>query len=190
MPITYFETDLEELDKSVTNGIRMALGLSGLVAALVGVLILVWPAKTAAVVAAIIAIYAAVAGLVNLAVGVFSRRLGTWPRIGYLLLGLVFLVFSGVAFANLKATAATLGVLLAILVGIAWIMEGVVGLTMIGDARSKIWTIIYALVSVAAGIVMLTSPLWGATVLWMLMGLSLLVLGLIQAVRALRFGSK
>ena len=28
MPITYFETDLEELDKSVTNGIRMALGLS------------------------------------------------------------------------------------------------------------------------------------------------------------------
>ena len=155
-----------------------------------GVLILAWPAKTAAVVAAIIAIYAAVAGLVNLAIGVFSRRLGTWPRIGYLLLGLVFLVFSGVAFANLKATAATLGVLLAILVGIAWIMEGVVGLTMIGDARSKIWTIVYALVSVVAGIVMLTSPLWGATVLWMLMGLSLLVLGLIQAVRALRFGSK
>ena len=69
-------------------------------------------------------------------------------------------------------------------------MEGVVGLTMIGDARSKIWTIVYALVSVAAGIVMLTSPLRGATVLWMLMGLSLLVLGLIQAVRALRFGSK
>ena len=74
MPITYFETDLEELDKSVTNGIRMALGLSGFVAALVGVLILAWPAKTAAVVAAIIAIYAAVAGLVNLAIGVFSRR--------------------------------------------------------------------------------------------------------------------
>ena len=190
MPITYFETDLEELDKSVTSGIRTALGLSGLVAALVGVLILAWPAKTAAVVAAIIAIYAAVAGLVNLAIGVFSRRLGTWPRIGYLLLGLVFLVFSGVAFGSLKATAATLGVLLAILVGIAWIMEGVVGLTMIGDARSKIWTIVYALVSVVAGIVMLTSPLWGATVLWMLMGLSLLVLGLIQAVRALRFGSK
>ena len=94
------------------------------------------------------------------------------------------------AFANLKATAATLGVLLAILVGIAWIMEGVVGLTMIGDARSKIWTIVYALVSVVAGIVMLSSPLWGATVLWMLMGLSLLVLGLIQAVRAFRFGSK
>lgn len=190
MPISYFETDLDSLGKSLTNGIRMALGLSGFVAVLVGLLILVWPAKTAAVVAAIIAIYAAIAGLINLAIGAFSGRLGARPRTSYLLLGIAFLVFSGVAFANLKAAAATLGVLLAILVGIAWIIEGAVGLTMIGDARSKAWSIVLAILSVAAGVVMLTSPLWGATVLWMMMGAALLILGLVQLGRAYRFGSR
>lgn len=190
MPTSYFEVDLTDLDRSVTSKIRMAFGMAGLLSLVIGILILVWPLKTAAVVAAIIAAYAGIAGLVNLTIGMFSRRLGAWPRIGYALLGVVFLVVAGLVFANLGAAAAKLGVLLGIVVGVVWIIEGVVGLTMIGDATSKIWTIVLAVVSLVAGITVLTSPLWGAAFLWMLMGLSLVILGVVQIMRAFRFGPR
>lgn len=190
MTTSYFEKDLADLDRSVRNGIRIALGVSGLVSLVVGVLILAWPAKTAMVVAGIIAVYAAIAGLVNIAIGIFSRQLGRWPRFGYLLLGLAFLIAAVLTFANLGAAAAGLARLLGIIVGIVWIIEGIVGLTMVGESNSKTWTIVYAIVSVVAGVAVLTSPLWGATVLWMLLGLSLAVLGVIQLLRAFRFGRR
>jgi len=189
MSANSFEQDLQQLDKTLVNGIRAALGMSGLVSVIVGVLILAWPAKTAMVVAGIIAVYALIAGVVNIAVGIFSRKLGTWPRIGYLALGVVFLIAAVLSLTNLGTAAAALGFLLGVVVGVSWIVEGVVGLTMIGDAPSKVWTIVYAVITIIAGIVLLTSPVWGAALLFLLLGVSLVVLGLVQIVRAFRFAS-
>jgi uncharacterized membrane protein HdeD (DUF308 family) len=182
--------DLGNVDKAVMNTVRTAIGVSGAVSLIVGLLILVWPVKTAIVVAGIIAVYAVIAGLVNLAIGIFSRKLGGWARIGYLVLGAVFLIAAVISFANLGAAAAGLAVLVGVVFGISWIIEGVVGLTMVGDSASKVWTIIYAIIGVVAGIVLLTSPLWGAALLWLWLGISLLVLGIVQIVRAIRFGSR
>jgi len=190
MSANAFELDLSNVEKSVINTVRAAIGVSGAVSLVVGLLILVWPVKTAVVVAGIIAVYAVIAGVVNLAIGVFSRRLGGWARVGYLVLGAVFLIAAVVSFSNLGAAAAGLAVLVGVLFGISWIIEGVVGLTMVGDSASKIWTIVYALIGVVAGILLLMSPLWGAALLWLWLGVSLLVLGIVQIVRAFRFGSQ
>ncbi len=187
MSATFFEI---ELDRSVANAIRTALGVGGLLSLIVGVVILAWPVKTAIVVAGIIAAYAAIAGVVNIAIGIFSRKLGTWPRIGYLVLGVIFLVAAILSFGNLGSAATGLAILIGILIGIVWIIEGVVGLTMIGDAASKVWTVIYAAISISAGIMLLSSPLWGVALLWMLLGISLVILGVVQIVRAFTFGSK
>ncbi|HEY3340215.1 MAG TPA: DUF308 domain-containing protein [Propionicimonas sp.] len=190
MSANAFELDLTNVEKSVINAVRAAIGVSGAVSVIVGLLILIWPVKTAVVVAGIIAVYAVIAGVVNLAIGIFSRRLGGWARVGYLALGAVFLIAAIVAFANLGAAAAGLAVLVGVLFGISWIIEGVVGLTMVGDSASKVWTIVYALIGVVAGIMLLTSPLWGAAVLWLLLGVTLLALGVVQIIRAFRFGSQ
>ncbi|HSK33757.1 MAG TPA: DUF308 domain-containing protein [Propionicimonas sp.] len=190
MSANAFELDLSNVEKSVINTVRAAIGVSGAVSLVVGLLILVWPVKTAVVVAGIIAVYAVIAGIVNLAIGVFSRRLGGWARVGYLVLGAVFLIAAIVSFSNLGAAAAGLAVLVGVLFGISWIIEGVVGLTMVGDSASKVWTIVYALIGVVAGILLLMSPLWGAALLWLWLGVSLLVLGIVQIVRAIRFGSQ
>lgn len=179
----------DDLTRSLTNAIRTTLGVSGLVSILVGILILVWPGRTAAVVAAIIAVWAVIAGLAALAAGMLSRKLGVWPRIGQLALGVVFLAVAVLAFTNLGAAAAGLAVLVGILVGAAWIVEGIVALTMLRDAASKSWTIIYSVVSVIGGVMLLISPLWGAAVLWLLLGVLLVVLGAIQLFRAFRFGT-
>ncbi|GAA1988331.1 HdeD family acid-resistance protein [Microbacterium pumilum] len=174
-------------EKSAINGIRTALGVGGVLAVIVGILILAWPGKTAAVVAAIIAIYAIAAGLVYAGLGIFTRNRGGWSRIGHIALGVLFVIAGVVAFANLQQTTAWLAVFLGILVGIMWIVEGIVSLSTLGDARSKVWSIIFAIISIIAGLVLLFSPLWGAAVLWWLLGIALVVLGIINIVRAFTF---
>jgi uncharacterized membrane protein HdeD (DUF308 family) len=183
-------TEYAAADKSAVNGIRTALGVGGVLAVIVGILILVWPGKTAMVVAAIIAIYAIAAGLVYGGLGIFSKTKGGWSRVGHIALGVLFIVAGIIAFANLGATTTWLALFIGILVGIMWIIEGIVSLSTLGASSSKVWTVIFAIVSIIAGIVLLFSPIWGAAVLWWLIGIGIIVLGIIQIVRAFTFGKQ
>lgn len=190
MSTSFLDSRFGDVEQSIINKIRVSLGVSGLLALVVGIVILVWPVKTAMVVAGIIAVYAAIAGLINLSIAIFARNAGAWPREGYGALGAAFLVAAVIAFSNLEGAASMLAILIGILVGAVWIIEGVVGLTMISNAPSKVWAIVYAIISVIAGIVVITSPIWGATLLWLFLGVSLVVLGVIQLIRAFRFGPR
>lgn len=175
-------------DKAAVNGIRTALGIGGVLALIIGLAILVWPGKTAVVVAAMIAIYLIAGGLVYAGLGIFAKAITGWGRVGHIVLGVLFIVAGIIAFANLGAAAAFLGVFVGTLVGIVWIVEGVVSLTNLGGAGSRGWTIFFAVLSIIAGIILLFAPLWGALVLWWLLGISLVVLGILQIVRAFTFG--
>jgi uncharacterized membrane protein HdeD (DUF308 family) len=179
-----------EAEKSAVNGIRTALGVGGVLAVIVGILILVWPGKTAAVITAIIAIYAIAAGLVYAGLGIFSKTKGGWARVGHIALGILFIIAGVVALFNLGQTTAWLALFLGILIGIMWIVEGIVALSTLGDAASKGWSIFFAIVSIIAGLYLLFSPLWGAVVLWWILGIALVVLGIINIVRAFTFGKK
>lgn len=176
------------LEKSDISGIRTAFGLGGVLLIILGILILVWPGKTAVVVTAIFAIYAIAAGLVYAGLGIFSKGKGGWSRIGHIVLGVLFVVAGVVAFANLGVTTVWFATFVGILVGIMWIMEGVVSLSTLGDTGSRGWTIFFAIISIVAGITLLFSPLWGAVILWWIFGISAVVLGVLQIVRAFTFG--
>jgi uncharacterized membrane protein HdeD (DUF308 family) len=174
------------VEKAAVNGIRTALGLSGAIALIVGILILVWPGRTAIVLTAIIAVYAIVGGLVYAGLGIFSKTMGGWARVGHIVLGVIYVIAGIVAFFNLGMTTAWLALFLGILVGIMWIVEGVVALTTLSGTASKGWTIFFAILSIVAGIILLLSPFYIA-ILWLLLGISLIVLGIIQIVRAFSF---
>ena len=118
------------------------------------------------------------------------RRRRGWARVGHLALGAVFLVTAILAFANLGTARDVLAVLIGVVVGFTWLVEGVVALALIADAPSKVWTVVYSVITIVAGAVLITSPLWGAAILWLLLGISLVVSGIVQLVRAFRFGSK
>lgn len=173
--------------KSVVNGIRTAFGIGGVVALIVGILILVWPLKTAAVGTAIIAIYAIASGLVYAGIGIFSKTLSGWARVGHIVLGVLFVVAGIVALTNLGDTTVFLAIFVGVFIGITWIVEGVVALTTLSSAGSKGWTVFYAIVSLIAGVLLLFSPLYVA-LLWLFVGISLVVLGIVQIVRAFTFG--
>jgi uncharacterized membrane protein HdeD (DUF308 family) len=176
------------IDRSAVTGVRTALVVGGALSVVIGILILVWPGKTAMVVTAIVAIYTILAGLLYGGLGLFGTRREGWSRIGHILLGALFVIAGIVAFVNLGATTAWLAVFLGVLVGILWIVEGVVSLSTLGSTPQRIWTFVFAVLSIVAGITLLLSPLWGAAVLWWLLGISAIVLGLTQVVRAVSFG--
>lgn len=170
---------------SLLRAVRIAFAAAGVVTAVVGLLILLWPGRTAVVGTAILAVYAVVVGLVYLGLALFTRGRGAWNRIGHGVLGVLY-VGAGIAvFGNLRATTAFLAIFLAILIGALWIIEGIVALLSLGASDSKAWTAFFAVVSVIAGVTLISSPLWSAVLLWWLVGVSLVVLGVMQVVRAL-----
>lgn len=180
--------------RHLSDGMRTALGIAGLVAVLLGLLIIIFPAQSGSVVmqiiAAIMAAYALVAGAVYLGMSFFGKSLGGWARVGNILLGVLYLVGGIVMMANLGAAAAVLAILLSVTVGVLWLLEGALALTLLKASPNRVWTIIYAVVSLVAGAVLLLSPLLGAVTLWLLLGVSMLVMGIVQVVRAVSSRSR
>ena len=167
------------------DALRVVIGVGGVIAFVVGVLILVWPGKTAMAVTAIIGVYLVVVGLGFFGSGAFSRARRGWGRVGHLLLGVLYIVAGVLALADLAAATVSLAVLLAILVGITWVMEGVIALTTLRlTPSSRAWTVLFALLSIVAGGLLFLSPLWAAATLWWLLGIWLVVLGVVQIGRA------
>ncbi|PWD51376.1 hypothetical protein C8046_12600 [Serinibacter arcticus] len=183
-----FPPALAEASARALRILRIALGLAGVVTLLVGALILIWPGRTAVVGTAILAVYLIVVGLLYLAAAIFSQHRGAWARIGHLVLAALFVAGGISAFSNLQATTAVLAVFLAVLIGVLWIVEGIVSLATVSRSENRVWTVVFAVISVLAGISLVTSPLWSAVLLWWLVGISLVVIGALQVARAITFG--
>ena len=174
--------------KSLFKSIRVALAVSGVIALIAGIVLLIWPVKSAVIVTAIFATYLIIAGLVYIGLGIFSGAKGGWSRVGHIVLGLVYIVAGVIAYANLGAAAATLALVVVIFIGISWIVDGVVSLSLLGRDGSRVWTLLYALLSIIAGIIVLFSPIIAGLAFWLLLGISLVALGIVQIVRAITLG--
>ncbi|WP_036923886.1 HdeD family acid-resistance protein [Acidipropionibacterium thoenii] len=175
----------ESFVTGLAESTRRFVAITGLVAALAGVAILVWPGHAWKAITVVMAIYAIIAGIVYVVVAAMGRSLGTGGRIGHGLLGLLYIVAGCVAFGQLSQTAGFLAIFIAVMIGVMWVMEGFVALFVVSTEGSSAWTIIFAIISILAGLSLVTSPVWGAVFLWWLLGLSLVVLGLLNAFRAI-----
>lgn len=180
-------TTAEDLAGRFVKSLRTTFIVSGILALVLGLLILIWPGRTAQVLTGIIAAYAIVAGLVYATLGILSRTKRGWSRAGHIALGVFFVVVGVVAFANLAAFTVSFALFLGVLVGILWIVEGAVSLSVVGESSSRGWTIAFAILSIIAGVMLLFSPLWGALILWWLLGISAVALGIVNIFRGLSF---
>lgn len=174
--------------RKATDLVRTVMGIGGLVALILGVLILLNPVESGAVmmtfVSILFAIYLVVAGLIFLGSMVFSKTMSGWRRVGNAVLGLLYLIAGIIVFGNLGATAAVLTAVLSILIGIVWIVEGILAFASVRTSSSKTWSIIYGIISVIAGVVLIITPLIAAVTLWILVGIALVAMGIVQIIRA------
>lgn len=170
------------------KNLRVTLGLVGLFVAVIGLLILLFPGEsgeiTMKIIAGFLAVYAFIVGIAYLGNSVFSKTLRAWARVGNILLGLLYLLGGVIMLINLSATAAVLAIFIAIVIGILWLLDGIIALTTLNESPSKGWTVFYGLLSIIAGLILIFSPLLGIVTLWWLLGISMLVLGIVQIVRA------
>lgn len=183
----------EPLD--IVRSLRTLTIVTGAVSIIMGIAILLWPLKSAATITLFIAIYTLIAGIVDIVLAIISKGLGTWLRIGTAVLGLLFIAASVAAFVNLESTTVLLAVFVAIMLGVTWIFDGVVTLFALPrnssitrelPRSSRGWTVAYAILSIVAGVLVIVSPLLTAAALWLLIGLSLVIFGIVQIVRGVR----
>lgn len=176
------------LTQRATDGVRTVMGVGGLIAVVLGLFVLFAPGTSAkvatGVVAVILALYAIITGIVYLGSAIFSRTIGGWARIGHILLGLLYLAAGIIMMSNLLVSGAIVVLFLTIMIGVLWLFEGIMAFALMREARSKTWNAIYGVISILAAITLMFSPMLGAATLWLLLGISMVVLGVAQIVRA------
>lgn len=182
------ESILVESERKAVDIVRVVMGVGGLIAFVLGLLIIFNPVESGTIMMTIVAVvlgcYLVIAGFVFLGAMIFSKTMGGWRRFGTALLGLLYLIAGIFVFGHLDSMAAALALFLSIFIGITWIFEGIMAFTAVKDARSKTWTIIYGIVSILAGLVLVLSPLLAVVTLWLILGIAMAVMGLVQIIRA------
>jgi uncharacterized membrane protein HdeD (DUF308 family) len=176
-----------DIIKSATGGIRVALGVSGAVALIIGIILLVWPARSAAVVAVFLGIYFVVAGIIRLAIGIFGREPSGGRRALDIVVGVLLIIVGIIALKNVAGATAALLLLVVAVIGVGWIIEGVLAIVQSGNTGSRVWAIIFGIISIIAGLLVLSVPGWSALSLIIVSGAALVVLGIVGIIRAITF---
>jgi len=183
-----FSLDARQMTRSAINAIRTALGISGTIGVILGIVLLFWPEKTIAVLAIFLGIYFLIAGVLRLGVGIFSRGMRGGARALNIILGVLLIFVGVVALKNVSAAAVTLVIFAVAFIGVGWIIEGIMALAEAGRSGSTGWSIAFGILSIIAGIVVLVLPVSSAAFLLLFAAFALIILGIIGIVRAFTFG--
>lgn len=160
----------------------MAAGFGCLV---VGVILLVWPKATLAVVAILIGVALIVAGVLRLMDGFTSHEASGGKRVASVLIGLLAIVLGLYCIRHYHFTITAL----AIIVGLFWVIYGIADLAaslFAGHFPGRGFTLLTGVLSVCAGLIVLFWPTISLTVLVAVIGIWLIVYGILAAVLAFR----
>jgi uncharacterized membrane protein HdeD (DUF308 family) len=94
--------------------------VGGLVSLVTGLIMVIWPGKTLAVVAALIGVWLVLIGLVQLFRAIAGREFGWLRRVLIGVSGLLYLVIGAICVGNQFASLR----LLAVVVGLVWMVGG------------------------------------------------------------------
>ena len=175
----------------VLAGIGRAWGwvlFFGIVTVGLGIVVLVWPDKTIVVVAVLFGIQLVIAGIFRFVSALAIDDAPGGTRALLALLGVLAFIVGIYALRHVNVTIAAL----ALLLGIFWIVNGVIELfTAIGlrGMPGRGWTIILALLSIVAGIVVLAYPDISLVALAIVLGIWLVALGVIEIALAFKLRS-
>lgn len=149
----------------------------GVVTALFGIVVLAWPGETLRVLGALVGIWLIVAGVMRVAAALtdhhaLGRRLVTG------LVGAVMVV-GGVACLQDVADGV---VVLALIVGLAWLMTGMseIGIGLMTHGRARVWLTTMGVASLVVGLVFVVWPSVSLAAMVLLTGISALVIGCVE----------
>jgi uncharacterized membrane protein HdeD (DUF308 family) len=174
------DINLEAKQDEAAEAVRLwwLLLAGGLVTLLVGVLLLIWPSRTLATVAVIVGIYLLLAGVLEIGLA-FSEQPDS--RTSALLRGSLAVIAGLIVIRNPGASTQVV----ALAVGIVLVVSAVMKLAVLGAAvDGRGWLLLEALIDLAIGVIMVAWPKFGASSLAVVLGISLMARGLLEALGA------
>ena len=166
------------------NKLRRAIGFDGLISTIIGALIVFLPNRSARAAAGMIGAVLIAVGLFKL-LAVFKRDAENgMARLGSLIVSIIYLVAGIFIFIDMQSAAISLILVVGILTGMTWLIEGFIQITIINKiSTNKTWSIISALISILGGLSLLFSPVLGGLIVWTFFGMALLVIGIFKLIQ-------
>jgi len=158
--------------------------LSGILAVILGILVLAWPGKTIIVAAIFFGAYLLITGIAQV-IFAFSLHVSAGGRVLLFISGAASLILAVLAFRHFGEGYALL--LLAIWIGVGFIFRGVATtVSAISDPGmlGRGWEIFFGIISIIAGVVVMGSPLDSLAVLTLVVGIWLIILGVFEVISA------
>ncbi|ARP71332.1 hypothetical protein LK07_17815 [Streptomyces pluripotens] len=158
--------------------------LTGAASLVLGVLVLVWPSASLAVVGVLFGLYLLVSGVFQL-VAAFGTHKTTSLRVLAFVSGALSILLGLFCFRGPMQST----LLLALWIGIGWLIRGITQtLAAASDPRmpARGWQIFLGVLTFAAGIVLIDSPFASLAVLTLVGGVWLVVVGIVEIVTAFR----
>jgi uncharacterized membrane protein HdeD (DUF308 family) len=156
--------------------------LSGILAVILGILVLAWPGITIVIAAIFFGAYLLVTGIAQV-IFAFSLHVSAGGRVLLFISGAAALILAVLCFRSLEESI----LLLAIWIGVGFIFRGVAtAVSAISDPTlpGRAWEIFIGVISLVAGIVMLALPFESIVWLVRVVGWSLIFIGIFEVVSA------
>jgi uncharacterized membrane protein HdeD (DUF308 family) len=150
----------------------------GLIAAVLGIVVMAWPGRTLVVLGVLFGLYLIVAGIAQV-VAASSHGLPGGMRALVAISGALSILLGLFCFRSVFQSVLLLG----IWIGIGWLIRGVSGTFAALEAPSmpgRGWAVFFSIVTALAGIVLITDPIGSLATLAVLSGIWLLVLGAVE----------
>ena len=164
-----------------------AVLLIGVAAVLLGIMALVWPHATLAVIGALFGIYLLVSGIMQL-VAAFGTHLDASLRVLAFISGAISILLGLFCFRGAFESI----LLLAVWIGIAWLFRGIAQIAAASSdpaMPARGWQLFAGVVGVLAGVVVLASPFSSIHLLTVFAGIWLLITGVVEIATGLRIRS-
>jgi uncharacterized membrane protein HdeD (DUF308 family) len=158
--------------------------MSGLLAVILGVIVLAWPGISILVAAIVFGAYLLVTGIAQVVMA-FSLHVTAGGRVLLFVSGAAALILAVLAFRHFGEGYAIL--LLAIWIGVGFVFRGVATtVAAISDPTlpARGWNIFIGVISLIAGIVVIASPFESIVTLAIVVGVWLIVIGVFEVVSA------
>jgi uncharacterized membrane protein HdeD (DUF308 family) len=166
-------------------GLRLSRGLGialGAITLILGVIIAFRPSQSLTVIAVLLGVVMMVSGVFQLARAIGGRE---HERVWRGLAGVVFFLVGLALVRHLNVTVALIG----LFIGIAWIIQGISALVeSFGPGRERVqtgWTVFFGIISLIAGIVLVSAPIESVTALTIFLGLWFIVMGITEIIGSL-----
>lgn len=156
--------------------------VTGLLAVVLGIIVLVWPGPSLLVAGILFGIYMVVSGIFQL-IAAFTHLPSTSFRVLSFISGVLSLIIGVFCFRDDLASI----VLLGLWIGISWLFRGVAVLFAAlseSGVPGRGWQIFYGIISALAGVVLIVWPISSLSTLVWVVGIFLIIIGVMEIITA------